>query len=212
MSEKPFSQACENNKTPILDVLQRVFDQASTVLEIGSGTGQHAAWFAPRLAPRRWQPSDVEAHLGGIRAWCESAGCPTLAEPLAFDIHDNGWPVSDFDAVFSSNTAHIMDWPTAQLMIKRVAEKLPTGGIFALYGPFNYHGQFTSESNARFDVWLKEQQPHQGIRDFEEVNAVAVRHGMTLFEDNAMPANNRLLVWVKQPSMLPQPDDRGPAE
>jgi len=195
---KPFSQACENNKAAILDVLQRVFDQATLVLEVGSGTGQHAAHFVPQLPHLRWQPSDIPAHLSGIESWRETAECKRLLPAKEFDIHDIHWPISDFDAVFSANTAHIMAWETATLMVKRVAENLPTGGVFALYGPFKYSGLYTSESNMAFDAWLKQQNPKQGIRDFEKINAQAQNFGLSLFEDNPMPANNRLLVWVKQ--------------
>ncbi|TVZ42082.1 uncharacterized protein DUF938 [Alteromonadaceae bacterium 2753L.S.0a.02] len=193
----PISQACENNKAPILEVLRRVFDHSQQVMEIGSGTGQHAAWFAQHLPHLVWQPTDVAEHLAGIELWRAQAGCPNLKKPLPFNIHDSGWPLDSCDAVFSANTAHIMSWPTACLMIKRVAEHLPTGGVFALYGPFNYHGTYTSESNQNFDVWLKEQDPVRAIRDFEKVDQQARNHGLNLFEDNAMPANNRLLVWVK---------------
>jgi len=197
--ELPYSQSCENNKVPILNVLQRVFDQAHCVLEIGSGTGQHAVYFAPRLSHVRWQPTDLEGNLPGIRLWCEACPAQNLCPPLAFDLQHGEWPVNGCDAVFSANTAHIMPWDITTRMIRRVAKALPTGGIFALYGPFNYSGQFTSESNERFDSWLKAQNPDQGIRDFEQVNDIAASGGLNLFEDNPMPANNRLLVWVKQP-------------
>ncbi|SMF24649.1 Protein of unknown function [Alteromonadaceae bacterium Bs31] len=206
--EKPFSQACENNKAPILQVLQRAFEHSTKVLEIGSGTGQHASYFAAALPHLQWQPSDLEQNISGIKQWC--TGSENVLPPLCFDIHDIQWPVENIDAVFSANTAHIMDWPTASLMIKRVAEKLPTGGVFALYGPFNYAGHYTSQSNADFDAWLKEQHPGQGIRNFEDLNALAKDGGLSIFEDNRMPANNRLLVWVKQSANLSSTDETDP--
>lgn len=194
---KPFSQACENNKDPILAVLRRVFQHSHLVLEIGSGTGQHACWFGQHLSHLQWQPSDRTENLAGIDRWVADAGWPNVQTAVAFDIRDSGWPVENCDAVFSANTAHIMSWPLTCLMIKRVAEQLPTGGVFALYGPFNYHGTYTSESNRDFDQWLKDSDPVRGIRDFEQIDQQARSHGLSLFEDNPMPANNRLLVWVK---------------
>lgn len=202
--EKPFSQACENNKRPILTVLQRVLDQSHRLLEIGSGTGQHAVFFAAEMPHLIWQPSELEKNIAAVNSWCGAVPAPNLKSPVELNIQDTQWPVTDFDAVFSANTAHIMDVDSALLMVKRIAEYLPTGGVFALYGPFNYGGLFTSESNAQFDEWLKQQNSSQGIRQFEDLNAVAEANGLSLFEDNGMPANNRLLVWVKQPVIVEQ--------
>lgn len=196
--EKPFSQACENNKHPILDVLQCVFSNRKKVLEIGSGTGQHAVFFAPHLPHLQWQPTDVEANLAGIKLWLDQCPAPNLLSLRCLDMRDDNWPVADFDAVFSANTAHIMPWDLTAKMITEVGRRLPAQGVFALYGPFNYNGTYTSESNARFDEWLKSVNPSQGIRHFEDVNETASAAGLTLFDDNAMPANNRLLVWRKE--------------
>lgn len=199
---KPFSQACENNKEPILCVLRRVFEPCRRVMEIGSGTGQHACWFASHLDHLKWQPTDVSQNLAGIELWRASCPSPNLLPALTFDIRDPEWPAPGCDGVFSANTAHIMSWPLACEMIERVADNLPAGGVFALYGPFNYHGTYTSDSNRDFDQWLKEADPERGIRDFEKVDQLALSHGLHLFEDNPMPANNRLLVWVKRPQDL----------
>lgn len=196
--EKPFSQACENNKHPILEVLQCVFANRQKVLEIGSGTGQHAVFFAPHLPHLQWQPSDVEANLAGIQAWLDECPASNLLPLQCLDMRDETWPVNDFDAVFSANTAHIMPWELTAKMIREVGRRLPPQGVYALYGPFNYGGAYTSESNARFDNWLNSVNPEQGIRHFEEVNAVASSAGLALFDDNTMPANNRLLVWRKE--------------
>ena len=196
--DKPFSQACENNKQAIADVLKRVFDHSERVFEIGSGTGQHASWMVSELPHLQWLPSDCEVNLPGIRLWCEGVNTEQLMPPVVFDVNDSDWPDLDVDAVFSANTAHIMPLDVAERMVRRVALKLPTGGVFALYGPFNYSGQFTSESNANFDQWLKSNNPLQGIRNFEDINKIATHFGLSLYEDNSMPANNRLLVWVKQ--------------
>jgi cyclopropane fatty-acyl-phospholipid synthase-like methyltransferase len=194
----PSSPACENNKLPIITVLQRVFGGCRSILEIGSGTGQHAVYFGPRLAPAVWQPSDLSENHGGINAWREAFPADNVPPPLALDVDDLQWPVQGpVDAVFSANTCHIMAWPSVQNMFAHMDKILTNAGVLAIYGPFNYGQQYTSPSNARFDQWLKDRGDHQGIRDFEEVNALAGKAGLSLIEDNAMPANNRLLVWRK---------------
>ena len=197
MNTKPFSQACENNKEPILTILKRAFASSTVVLEIGSGTGQHAVHFAHALPHLIWQPSDRPENLPGIALWREDAPSENLRAAIELDIDNpQQWP--KFDAAFSANTAHIMSWQTAQKMINEVGKRLPKNGLFALYGPFNYQGKYTSDSNRQFDEWLKARDPEQGIRDFEAVVDVALNAGLKLIEDNPMPANNRLLLWQKQ--------------
>ena len=185
---KNVSEACERNREPILAVLKRVFADRRHVLEIGSGTGQHAAYFAPTLPHLVWQASDVAANLPGIREW--------VAEPAPLELDIDGpFPALDADAAFSANTSHIMSWPQVQRLFAGVGAMLPPGGVFALYGPFNYGGKHTSESNARFDAMLRHRDPASGLRDAEAIVALAKGHGLALAEDNAMPANNRLLVF-----------------
>ena len=184
---KPFSEASERNRAPILEVLKRVFSNSRFVLEIGSGTGQHAAYFAPELPHLVWQASDVSENLPGIHEWMSNP------PPIELDV-DKEWPRLDVDAVFSANTCHIMSWPQVKRMFEGIG-KIPTLTIFCLYGPFSYGGKHTSESNARFDAMLRAHDPASGIRDFERINALAERVGFSLAEDNAMPANNRLLVF-----------------
>lgn len=196
MVNKPFSQACENNKNPILEILRDVFANTKQVLEIGSGTGQHAVYFAEHLQHLHWQPSDRRENLAGIQTWIDAFPQKNLLPIIELDVTQAQWPQS-VDAVFSANTTHIMPWEIAQLMLQKVASLLPADGTFALYGPFNYRGEFTSESNANFDRWLKNAAPHQGIRDFEKVNEIVCKQGLTLLKDYAMPANNRLLTWKK---------------
>ncbi|HVJ23981.1 MAG TPA: DUF938 domain-containing protein [Burkholderiales bacterium] len=181
---KPFSEASERNRAPILAVLKRVFSNSRRVLEIGSGTGQHAAYFAPQLPHLVWQASDVAENLPGIREWG--------VEPVALDV-DHEWPAVDADAVFSANTTHIMSWPQVERMFAGIGRLAPA--VVALYGPFNYEGRPTSESNARFDAMLRRNDPASGVRDFEKISALAEAAGLTLQEDNALPANNRLLVF-----------------
>lgn len=197
MLSKPFSQACENNKAPILSVLERVFSGAKHVLEIGSGTGQHAVHFAEHLSHLRWQCSDRAPYIPGIEAWLAEFPRDNLPPCLTLDAIDEKWPSGDFDAAFSANTAHIMSWDMVVRTFEKVGACLQTYGTYALYGPFNYGGLFTSESNFHFDAMLRGKDPQQGIRDFEKVNALAQKAGLKLLEDNTMPANNRLLVWEK---------------
>ncbi|MFL0811305.1 MAG: DUF938 domain-containing protein [Agarilytica sp.] len=196
MIDKPFCQACDNNKDPILTVLQHAFANVSRVLEIGSGTGQHAVHFAPGLPHLTWQTSDRALNLHGIEAWMAANPAINLPGPIPLDVDDTLWP-NDFDAVFSANTAHIMPWKQVERMFLMVGKTLWNYGTFALYGPFNYNGKFTSEGNFKFDTQLKLQNPNQGIRDFEAINCLALSVGLVLLEDHAMPANNRLLIWEK---------------
>lgn len=182
---KPFSEASERNRTPILAVLKRIFSGTRFVLEIGSGTGQHAAYFAPELPQLVWQASDRVENLAGIRQW--------VADPIELDV-DKPFPKVDADAVFTGNTCHIMSWPQVERMFAGVGG-MRSVKTFCLYGPFNYGGKHTSESNARFDAMLRGRDPASGIRDAESVNTLAARSGFRLDEDNPMPANNRLLVF-----------------
>jgi SAM-dependent methyltransferase len=191
---KPYSDACERNREPILSVLERVFWDRSGVLEIGSGTGQHAAYFAAQLPHLVWQPSDVAENLPGIRLWVEEARASNLRPPVALAV-DGDWPPLAVDAAFSANTCHIMSWPQVRAMFAGIGRRLPPGGVFALYGPFNYSDRHTSESNARFDAMLRGRDPASGLRDFEAIVALAEELGLAHKEDNAMPANNRLLVF-----------------
>ena len=200
----PFSQACENNQAPILEVLQTNFQDRQHVLEIGSGTGQHSVFFAPRLPQLVWQTSDLLASHEGIAAWHQAHGAANLRVPVEFDLASSNWPQTadalPFDAVFTSNTCHIVAWPLVQRMFELVGMHLPAGGVFAIYGPFNYGGRFTSDSNQAFDAWLRQRDARSGLRDFEAVVSLAEQHGMQLQRDEAMPANNRTLVFRKSPS------------
>jgi cyclopropane fatty-acyl-phospholipid synthase-like methyltransferase len=197
MVQKPFSQACENNQQPILEVLLQVFSDRKRVLEIGSGTGQHAVYCAPRLPHLIWQTADLEANHPGINSWLDESTAENLRRPILLNADHPPWTVDTVDAVFTANTCHIMAWESVVNLFTGLDSILAPGAIVAIYGPFNYDGQFTSDSNARFDLWLKQQVPHQGIRDFEAINSLAENIGLALVEDNPMPANNRLLVWKK---------------
>lgn len=197
-----FSQACANNQAPIAEILQLAFAESQQVLEIGSGTGQHSVYLAPRLPHLSWQTSELPEHHAGIRAWHAAHPAPNLRAPLHLDLASSAWPSPEgrpFDAVFTSNTLHIVAWPLVERLLQLVGEHLPAAGLLAIYGPFNYGCQFTSDSNRAFDAWLRQRDPASGIRDIEAVTATAAQHGLQLQADHAMPANNRLLVFQKAP-------------
>ena len=195
---KPYSESCDQNQDPILEVIQPYFSDLKTVLEIGSGTGQHAVFFAEKMPHLHWQTSDQAQYHEGINAWLNDSALTNIAAPIHLNVDQDDWGIQATDAVFSANTVHIMSWKSAITLFKGVGKLLSSGGYFCLYGPFNYDGQFTSESNARFDVWLKQRDSNSGVRDFEAVNTEAEKAGLKLIMDHTMPANNRILVWQKQ--------------
>lgn len=197
MIDKPYSESCDQNRGPILAILRDVFADRRLVLEIGSGTGQHAVYFGAALPHLRWQTADVQAHHPGIAAWLNEAALPNVLPPIELDANRTDWHAGRYDAVFSANTLHIMSPQEVARCFAGIGQVLEPGGVLAVYGPFNYRGRFTSESNARFDQWLKSRDPVSGIRDFEAVDALARQQGLTLQQDYAMPANNRTLVWKK---------------
>ena len=194
---KPHAPACDRNQGPILEVLLPHFSQSKQVLEVGSGTGQHAVHFAAAMPWLSWQTADMAESLPGIRLWLEEAALPNLPPPIELEV--NGpWPRGPYDAVFSANTLHIMGWPEVRTLFAALDGVMAKDAVLAVYGPFNYGGKFTSDSNAAFDVWLKERYSQaSGIRDFEAVNALAESIGLTLVADHDMPANNRTLVWTR---------------
>ena len=197
MEDLPFAQASENNKIPILAVLQRYFVRPADVLEIGTGTGQHAVYFAGQLPHIRWQPSDRQETCPLSRRRIELANLPNIGPTLALDVTESPWPVTATDNVFSANTAHIMPWPAVEAMFTGVANVLNEGGYFCLYGPFNEQGQYTSPGNARFDRYLRTQPGGMGIRDRQALLALAEAVGLRFIAHHTMPANNQTLVWQK---------------
>lgn len=193
---KPYAESCDKNSEPILSVLQEIFAERKRVLEIASGTGQHAVYFGRALPQLLWQPSEVAQHLDGIQAWLDEAQLPNVLAPLALDVNDANWPVASVDAIFNANTVHIISWPEVGRLFAHISRVITPGGCVCFYGPYNYGGNFTSDSNARFDAWLKSRDPSSGVRDFEAVNDLAASHGLELQRDIAMPSNNRMLVWA----------------
>lgn len=195
---KPHAPACDRNRGPILDVLKHCFSDRDQVLEVGSGTGQHAVFFAAAMPWLTWQTADMAENLPGIRMWLDEAALPNLPPPIELQAA-GPWPNGPYDAVFSANTLHIMGWPDVEKLFAALDGVMAKDAVLAVYGPFNYGSKFTSDSNAEFDVWLKQRSAASGIRDFEAVNALAESIGLKLFADHAMPANNRTLVWKRGP-------------
>jgi len=193
----PFSQACENNKTFILEVLRRHLATPGQVLEIGSGTGQHGVYFAGELPQLSWQATDLATSLADLNRRLRLAGLPNLPDAIELDVAWPEWPIRSAANVFTANTLHIMSEADVLNFFNGVARCLQNRGLLLVYGPFKYGGAFTTDSNERFDAWLKARNPVSGVRDFETVNSYAIASGMELLEDNAMPANNQLLVWQK---------------
>jgi SAM-dependent methyltransferase len=187
------SEACDRNKGPILGYLRTAFAAARSVLEIGSGTGQHAVHFAAALPHLAWQPTDVDANLEMLSARFAVEAPANVLAPLALDVHAQPWPVGPHDAIFTANTLHIVDAAGVEAFFRGVGAVLPAGGTLCVYGPFKYRGAFTTPSNAAFDADLRARDPRSGIRDFERIAALAGAQGLALVADHSMPANNQLL-------------------
>ena len=198
---KPFSQASENNKQPILNILSKVFSSTKHVLEIGSGTGQHAAFFGQSLPHLTWQTSDLPINHPGINQWLDETNATNVLKPIVIDLNAT-WPTLtsnvQVDGIYTANTLHIISWPLVVKFFEGIKRNLKAHGNVCIYGPFNYQGNFTSESNANFDLWLKDRDLNSGIRDIEAIMTLANSTNLTLIDDHAMPANNRLLVFSKE--------------
>ena len=201
---KPFSQACENNKSPILQVLahhlrpDRLKSGHDTLLEVGSGTGQHGAFMASQLPHIQWQTSDLAENHPGIRQWNQEAGLANLHDPLEFDVTHPEQIPQPHHHMYTANTLHIMSWPMVEQFFQAIPEFMLSDGFAFFYGPFKYRGEFTSASNAQFDIWLKQASPQRGIRDIEAILNLGQAAGLSLVEDVSMPANNQLLVFQRR--------------
>ena len=191
-----YSEACERNKQPILEVLGTVLPASGRVLEIGSGTGQHVVHFARALPRIEWQPSDRKEYLADLAQRLEREGAPNIQPALELDVGAS-WPDGPFAAVYSANTAHIMSWGEVRDMFEGVGRVLAPGGVFCLYGPFNEDGAFTAPSNAAFDHQLRQRDPHMGLRDLRDLESLARAHRMTRVNRFMLPANNQLLVFAR---------------
>lgn len=197
--DKPYSEACVRNRDPILSLLAPLLEGADSVLEIGSGTGQHAVYFAQAMPHLQWQTADVIENHAGIRAWLAD-GPDNVHEPLVMDVYEDQPPAAQYDAVYTANTLHIIAEDGGLLLLDHAYRALREGGLLVIYGPFKYDGEYTSESNARFQVWLKQRDLRSGIRDFEAVRAHCESLGFVFVADHDMPANNQLLVFRKAAS------------
>jgi cyclopropane fatty-acyl-phospholipid synthase-like methyltransferase len=194
----PDAPATARNRDPILAVLRQRFAMRMRVLEIGSGTGQHAVYFARALPHLKWHTSDLPENHEGIRAWIAQSGASNIFPPVPLDFgRAETFPITRHDAVFSANTLHIASWPQVESLFANLPRVLAAKATVVFYGPFNVGGQFTSPSNAAFDASLRADDPSRGIRDVEAVQALAERAGLRLVDNIEMPANNRCLVFEK---------------
>jgi SAM-dependent methyltransferase len=196
----PVSEACERNKEPILAVLRHTLAGCVQVLEIGSGTGQHAVHFARHLTHLTWHPTEQLSYLSDLAARIRQEGSGNLRAPTVLDVRQAVWPARSVDAVFTANTLHIMAWDAVGALYRGVAEVLVPGGVLCIYGPFRYEGEYTSDSNREFDRMLQERDPLSGIRDLAALRVLAEPYGLSLTADHDLPSNNRLLVFHKEPS------------
>jgi cyclopropane fatty-acyl-phospholipid synthase-like methyltransferase len=194
---KPYAESCDHNQAQILEVLRDEFADRQQVLEIASGTGQHAVFLGRALAHLSWHTSELKQNHAGIQMWLDEARLPNVHAPIELDVNSAAWPIQWVDAIFNANTVHIVSWQGVENMFAGIGRALETGGIVCMYGAFNYKGSFTSESNARFDAWLRARDACSGVRDFEAVNCLAEAQGLRLLKDISMPGNNRTLVWKR---------------
>ncbi|GAB6070153.1 class I SAM-dependent methyltransferase [Thiomicrorhabdus hydrogeniphila] len=194
---KPFSPACEENKEVILQSIEPLFKNRLSVLEIASGTGQHAVYFAKNMPHLTWHTSDLLNAHSGIDRWIFEAQLSNIVRPITLDISKDKVPNTQFDAIYTANSFHIMNSQNVSDFFTKLPAVLNQTGLVVVYGPFNYNNTFTSASNARFNDWLKSNNPESGIKDFEWCNTLANKAGLTLIDDIEMPQNNRILVWQK---------------
>lgn len=196
MINKPYSESCKQNREPIRQVLGQFVNGRQSVLEIGSGTGQHAVYFSGQYPFLQWQTSDLTENHAGIQSWINDSGLNNVYPPIELDVIAQ-WPDRKFDLLYSANTVHIMSSYAVQKLFSAIPGCMHDESVFLLYGPFNYLGQYTSDSNARFDMWLKQRDPESSIKNFEWLKDIGQQSGLECTHDFAMPANNRILVWQK---------------
>lgn len=199
LMNKPYSAACDRNKAPILDVLKKFITKDDrNLLEVGSGTGQHAVYMAPFFPLLNWYPTDVKENLPGMQLWFDEYQVSNIQAPLILKVGVDQFPAMDIDVIYTANTFHIMSWQECLILMDMMSRKLRKGGRVLIYGPFKYNDQFTSSSNEAFDLQLKQRQPLSGIRSFEHINQFMKEHGLVLRCDQSMPANNQLLVFARE--------------
>ncbi len=195
---KPYAESCDQNREPIQRQLERYCATAKSVLEIGSGTGQHAVFFGQCFPHLIWQSSDLPENHAAIQAWINDCGLDNVLAPLSLDVKQaDQWPDRNYDLVFTANSLHIMSEQSVAEFLRHVPGCMHDESVLLVYGPFNYDGRYTSESNRRFDQWLKQRDPASGIKHFEWIDEQARLSGLVCVDDVAMPANNRILVFRK---------------
>jgi cyclopropane fatty-acyl-phospholipid synthase-like methyltransferase len=194
---KNFSQACENNKKPILEILKVVLRDCSDVLEVGSGSGQHAVYFGEYLSHLKWQTTELSTAIGILEDNLSINLPKNVLMPIELDVTQHPWPIESASSIFSANTLHILAWRDVEQFFKGSGAILKQNGLLCVYGPFRYQGNYTSASNADFDSWLKARNFESGIRDFEDINSLAQEQGLELQNDYSTPANNQLLIWQR---------------
>lgn len=193
-----FAPATARNRGPILSVLERVLPEEGTLLEVGAGTGEHAAFMAPRFPGILWQPTDPDAEArASIDAWRAHALAPNLRSALELDATSDTWPFDHVDAILAINVVHISPWTTTVGLFAGAGQRLREGGVFYLYGPYRIDGEHTAPSNVAFDESLRRRDPRWGIRDLEALEEQAAAHGLALRERVAMPANNFSLIFAR---------------
>ena len=195
---KRFAEACDRNQAPILEVLSTILPDTGKVLEIGSGTGQHATYFSRYLPNLTWQPSDLAEMLPSIKAWCEESSAKNLNAPIVIDLFDNNEALSRVDAIVCINVAHIVAWEGVKRLFKIADNILNPTGVIYFYGPYRYTNRPLEPSNEAFDEWLTKNNPVSGIRDYSAVESLAESNGFTLGGDKSMPSNNRSIWWVRR--------------
>jgi len=196
----PFSGACERNKDVILEVILPYLSKAKTVLEIGSGTAQHAIYFAQNMPHLIWQTSDQKEYLEGINAQLQNADIDNVQRPYELDVNQNHWIENQqrFDLIYTANTFHIMRWSDVCVFFNGLNTVVNTNAVLIVYGPFKYNGKYTSASNQAFDHTLRSRECGSAIRDFESVDELAKEQGFELIKDHSMPANNQCLIWQRE--------------
>lgn len=198
----PHSPASDRNRKPICQVLRRWLPDQARVLEIGSGSGQHAVYFCDRIPGLHWQATELAEHMAGLRLRLAVEGSQ-LPAPMELDVRQADWPEGPYDAIFTANTLHIMPWDHTPVLIRQSAKRLVPGGLLVIYGPFQYQGRHTADSNRQFDHSLTNRDPAMGVRDAVAVSRLAEMHGLIAEADIAMPANNRILIFRQPPTSNP---------
>ena len=195
MNEKPYAPSCDKNAKPILRVLRSFLKDSRSLLEIGAGTGQHSVFMAPHFEQMSWTLVDRKENHKGISLWLNEFLRPSIKGPFEYEIPKDSLPEANFDVVFTCNTLHMIPWGYCLKMFDDISHVLLQEGLFIVYGAFNYGGKFTSESNRKFDIWLKKRNFESGIKNFENIISELEIRGFKLMEDIPMPANNRILIF-----------------